>query len=106
MPRGPMVAGFGTTEPRVTDLIESKTMIRFLMSCTAAAALLIAVPVAANAATTPAKPAARTSMAKPVAAKPTAGKKPAAKPAARRDAGSAAVDALNEQSLARARGGQ
>ena len=75
-------------------------MTRFLLSAVAAAALL--APVAASAATTMHKPMAhKTAMHKPMGKK---GMKTAA--ARSRDGGSAAVDALNEQSLARARGAQ
>ncbi len=87
-------------------------MTRFLLSA-AATAMLLAAPVAASAATTTSTP--------PTATKPAMAAKPTAKPAVRRamrhsavkpvaarsrDGGSAAVDALNEQSLARAKAGQ
>ena len=86
-------------------------MTRFLLSA-AATAMLLAAPVAASAATTTSTP--------PTATKPAMAAKPA-KPAVRRamrhsavkpvaarsrDGGSSAVDALNEQSLARAKAGQ
>ena len=74
-------------------------MIRFVMSCTAAA-MLLAAPVSASAA--PKK--AMHSTHKP--AKHMASKKSARMASARPAQGSAAVDALNEQSLARARSGQ
>lgn len=73
-------------------------MIRLLLSSTAAI-LLLAAPVAANAATTTHKPAMRHMAAKPHAMK-------ASKPAKPRDAGAAATDALNDQSLAKAKAGQ
>lgn len=71
-------------------------MIRFLLSSTAAV-LLLAAPVAASAATH--KPAVRHMAAKPHMMK-------ASKPAKPRDAGAAATDALNDQSLAKAKAGQ
>ncbi len=75
-------------------------MTRFLLSAIAALALL--APVAASAATARAKP-----MAHKTAMDKSMGKKGATMASARsRDGGSSAVDALNEQSLARARGGQ
>ena len=78
-------------------------MIRLLLSTTAAA-LLLAAPLTANAATKPMKSAHHATMAKPVATKPM---KHGAKPNARRQsAGDAEVDKLNEQSLAKARSGQ
>ena len=82
-------------------------MTRFLLSLTAAAMLL--APVVTQAATTPAPAGTMAATpAKPMAAKPAkpAMRRMAARPAARRDAGSAAVDALNDQALARARAGQ
>ena len=81
-------------------------MIRFLMS-SVAAVMLLAAPVAASAATTPPPPAATAKPAKPkhvvkASAKPG---KAMAKPV-RRDPAAAAVDSLNDQSLAKAKAGQ
>ena len=88
-------------------------MTRFLLS-TVAAAVLLAAPVAAFAQATPpaaapAKPPAPAAAApaKPVVAAHHARMARHATPARRmapRDSGSAAVDALNDQALARARG--
>ncbi len=84
-------------------------MTRFLLS-TVAAAVLLASPVAiAQTTATPAAPAAAPAkpMAKPMKAhKMTAKKMVKGKPMPRRDAGSAAVDSLNDQALARAKAGQ
>ncbi len=84
---------FGTAEPRIADDREYIMSTRKFMSLTLAAVLLSApFAVTADAATRARHPARHTM-------------KPArAGRMAPRDGGSAAVDALNEQALARARG--
>ena len=80
-------------------------MTRFLLS-SVAAVILLAAPVAASAATTaPAPAAAKPMKAKPVMKASAKHGKMMAKPV-RRDPGSAAVDALNDKSLAAAKAGQ
>lgn len=78
-------------------------MTRFLLS-SVAAVMLLAAPVAASAATKPV-PAAKHMKAKPVMKASMRQGKMVSKPV-RRDPGSAAVDALNDQSLAAAKAGQ
>lgn len=79
-------------------------MTRFLLS-SVAAVMLLAAPVAASAATKPVH-AAKHMKAKPaMKASMRHGKMMMSKPV-RRDPGSAAVDALNDQSLAAAKAGQ
>ena len=80
-------------------------MIRFLMF-SAAAVMLLAAPVAARAATAaPAPVAAKPAKPKPVMKAAAKRGKAMVKPV-RRDPGSAAVDALNDKSLAAAKAGQ
>jgi hypothetical protein len=92
---------FGATGAPHIFRIESTLMIRLLLSTTAAV-FLLAAPVAASAATTTTatKPVVKHTTAKPHTAKV------AGKPAKPRDAGQAATDALNDQSLAKAKAGQ